>query len=245
MSLAGQISDTVTALASTHAARREALSSIRSDTARYLREARASLNRMASAQRQSLSEALRSTKLATAILIGAADEQIDGYRKERLKRAAALNRELTEGANALRRNTRKWISTHSAIRGKHAVDDLRSRRRDRAALARDVRALTQQNVAFLAALTEDRQQASAIWISRRVGAAAASPAKAAAPAKPEPVKPEPAKEDTAGPEAAHAEAAKPAPVKAEPFKPAPVKAESKPEGKAAQKADKPATGRSG
>jgi CHASE3 domain sensor protein len=241
MSLAGQISDTVTAIASTHAARREALSGIRSDTARHLSEARASLNRMASAQQQSLSEALRSTKLATAILIGAADEQIDGYRKERLKRAAALNRELTDGANALRSNIRKWISTQSAVRRKHAADDLRKRRRDRATLGRDIRALSQQNLSFLGALTSDRQEASAIWIGRSVGVAAATPrAKAAPPAKPEPAKPEPVKSDTARPETAHAEAAKPAPVKAEPVKPAPAKAETKSEGKAAHKADKSA-----
>lgn len=245
MSLAGQISDTVTALASTQAARREALSGIRSDTARHLSDARASLNRMAAAQRQSLSEALRSTKLATAILIGAADEQIDAYREERLKRAAVLNRDLTDGAKALRRDVRKWISTQSALRRKQAAEHLRKRRRDRAALARDIGALSQQNLSFLAALTRDRQEASAIWVGRSVGMAPATVrAKAVAPAKPEPAKPEPVNPDPARSEAARLEAARPEPVKAESVKPAPAKSETKVEGKAAQKADKPETGKS-
>jgi hypothetical protein len=235
MSLAGQISDTVTALASTRAARREALSGIRRDTARHLSEARTALERMAAAQQESLTEALRSTRLATAILIGAADEQIDGYRKERLKRADALSRELSEGADALRNGTRKWIGTQSAMRRKVAADALRRRRRDRATLARDVGALSKQNLSFLAALTSDRQKASAIWTGRNLRPAAPARAKAApavAPevkqevAKAEPVKAEPIKAEAPAPAPApvRADVAKPEPAKSEPAKAAPVKA---------------------
>ncbi|TCT02259.1 hypothetical protein EDC64_114120 [Aquabacter spiritensis] len=265
MSLAGQISDTVTALASTRAARREALSGIRSDTARHLGEARAAHSRMATAQQQSLSEALRSTKLATAILLGAADEQIDGYRKERLKQAAMLRRDLSDGANSLRSKTSKWIGTQSAMRRKQAADDLHQRQRDRDALASDVRALTEQNLSFLAALTKDRQEASAIWIGRSVTVAAAVPAapiKAEPPVKaevksdpaPEPVKAEPVKVEPAKVEPAK-EPAKPEPVKAEPVKaeaaPAAAKPEAKPdmkveaklEAKPVHKSDKPEPGK--
>lgn len=257
MSLAGQISDTVNALASTRAARREALSGIRRDTARHLSEARTALNRMAAEQQQSLAEALRSTKLATAMLIGAADEQIDGYREERLSRAAALTRELSDGADALRNNTRKWLGAQSATRRKMAADALRRRRRDRTALARDVGALSKQNLTFLAALTSDRQKAAAIWAGRNRTAVTPAPrAKAPPPmaqeSKPEPAKAEPVKAEAAAPTPTpapvRADVVKPEPAKAEPAKAAPVKAApakveaaptpAKPEGKAGPKGDK-------
>lgn len=250
MSLAGQISDTVTALASTRAARREALSGIRRDTARHLSEARTALSRMAAEQQQNLAEALRSTKLATAMLIGAADEQIDGYRQERLTRAAALSRELGDGARTLRNTTRKWLGTQSATRRKSGVDALRRRRRDRVALARDVGALSKQNLTFLAALASDRRKAAAIWAARNRSAAVVRP-KAAPPVaqemKPEPAKADPIKAEAAAPAPVRADVARPEQPKAEaataiPVKAAPAKSETppvaKPEGKAAQKADK-------
>ncbi|BBK41297.1 hypothetical protein STVA_13170 [Allostella vacuolata] len=262
MSLAGQISDIVTALAATQAARRAALSGIRSDTARHLDEARSAHRRMASAQQHSLSEALRSTKLATAILLGAADEQIDGYRKARIEQAASLDRELSDGANALRSNTRNWIGTQSAMRRKQAADNLRQRRRDRDALASDVRALTEQNLSHLAALTKDRREAAAIWLRRNGSAVtvilAAAPVKSEAPARmeakpePEPVKAEAAKPEPVKPEPVKAEPAKPEPAKMEPVKAEAArseakrepKAETRPEGRTTLKADKPETDKS-
>ena len=248
MSLAGQISDIVASLAETQAARRAALSGIRSDTARHLEEARAAHRRMASAQQHSLSEALRSTRLATAILLGAADEQIDGYRKTRIEQAALLDRALSDGANQLRSSTRNWIGTQSAMRRKQAADDLNQRRRDRDALAGDVRALTELNLSYLAALTKDRREAAAIWAGRTGSAAtatpAAAPAKAEAPATVEakPAKPEAAKVEPAKPEPAKAEPAKAEPAKAEAQRPEAKrepKAEIRQEGRTALKTDKP------
>lgn len=166
MSLADQISHTVTTLASTSEARHMVLGRIRNDVTRHLREAHAARRRMASEQQHRLSEALRTIKLGTAILLGEADERIDRYRKGRVKQASRLNRTLAEGVRALRSNTRKWISTQSAMRRKLNVQDLRHRQQDRKALAGAVIDLTKKNLAFLATLTQDRQEASTIWLGR-------------------------------------------------------------------------------
>lgn len=221
MSLAAQTSDIVNALAQTRELRRQALGHIRSETARHLRDARVSHRRMAESQQQQLAEAVRGTKLATAILLGAADEAIDSYRKTRLREAAALDRALSEGFATLRKDTRKWRDAEFALRRRQASEDLRERRRARAALQKDVQSLTAQNLAFLGALTADRQQASAIWQGRSavldlapIGAAPAAPAIIAAPATAPaaPVIPAPAAEP------APVEAAIPAPSPVEPAK---------------------------
>ncbi|MBS1165410.1 MAG: hypothetical protein H6R00_1435 [Proteobacteria bacterium] len=166
MSLAGQISDTVNALAAAREARRQALSQIRAGAARQLKEARAAQRRMAVAQQQHLAEAVRSTKLTTAILIGAADDQIDGYRKVRIQRAARLDKDLRNGMKALHSGTHKWMSTQSAVQRKQAIEARRVRRHARVTLHNDVEALMAQNLAFLSTLTKDRQDASAIWLGR-------------------------------------------------------------------------------
>lgn len=239
MSLAGQISDTVSVLAATRDARREALGRIRKDTSRHLSEARAAHRRMATAQQQQLTEALRSIQLNTAILLGAADEQIEAVRKARLESAAQLNRTLAEGRDALRDNTRKWVSAQSALRSKEAAEDLRSRRSDRRALAVSVQELTAGNVAFLAALTQDRQEASAIWYGRSTPKPVAQPVVAPVKAEPAPaVKAEPVKVEPVAvkPEPVKAEAPKVEPAKAEPVKAeasAAEKVEAKSESKAA------------
>lgn len=179
MSLAAQTSDIVNVLAQTRELRRQALGHIRSETARHLREARSAHRRMAKSQQQQLAEAVRGTKLATAILLGAADEKVDGYRKARLRQAASLDRALADGFKSLRKDTRKWRDTQFALRRRQASEDLRERRRARAALHKDVQSLTARSLAFLAGLTADRQQASATWVGR--GAVLDLPRVSAAP----------------------------------------------------------------
>lgn len=174
MSLAGQISHTVATLASTREARHAALGGIRKDTARHLGDAQAARRRMASEQQHRLSEALRTIKLSTAILLGEADERIDRYRKARIKQAARLDRDLAEGFAALRGSTRKWMGTQSAMRRKADAANLRQRQQDRKALSTAVHEMTAGSLAFLAALTDDRQAASGIWHGR-VGSAPVSP----------------------------------------------------------------------
>ncbi|HQS47510.1 MAG: hypothetical protein B7Y12_02935 [Rhizobiales bacterium 24-66-13] len=207
MSLAGQISHTVTTLSSARAARREDLGRIRTDAARHLSDARAAQRQMASEQQHRLTEALRSMKLGTAILLGSADERIDGYRKDRIKQAVQLDRALAAGLKTLRSDTRKWMSTQLAMRRKEAAENLRQRRRDRQALSATMRELMARNLAFLEGLTKDRQEASVIWLGR---AAAAHQAPAAHHAKAEPMKAQPLKAE---------------PMKAEPLKAEPIKAE--------------------
>ncbi|WP_018390782.1 hypothetical protein [Ancylobacter sp. FA202] len=232
MSLAGQISNTVATLASTREARHGALGRIRKDTARHLSDAQASRRRMASEQQHRLGEALRTIKLGTAILLGEADERIDRYRKERVQQAARLDRALAEGLASLRGNTRKWLGTQSAARSTEAARSLRQRQQDRKDLGTTVQELTADNLAFLAALTKDRQQAASLWHGRATSVSktpSASKTHASAPvAKAEPAKSEPAKSEPATPEpvkaAAVEEPAKlaPAPVEAAPAEPTKV-----------------------
>lgn len=243
MSLAGQISNTVATLASTREARHGALGRIRKDTARHLSDAQAARRRMASEQQHRLGEALRTIKLGTAILLGEADERIDRYRKERVQQAARLDRVLAEGFRSLRGNTRKWLGTQSASRSTEAAKSLRQRQQDRKDLGTTVQELTAENIAFLAALTKDRQQAASLWHGRATSVskthasapvAKAEPAKAE-PATPEPVKatvveeavkPAPAPVEAAPSEPAKVEAAKVEPAKAEPAKPEALKADA-------------------
>lgn len=238
MSLTSQISQTIATLASTREARREALGRIRQDSARHLGEALAARRRTASEQQKRLDEALRSIKLGTAILLGEADERIDRYRKERAQQAARLDRALADGFKALRGNTRKWLGAQAAQRTAEAAKALGQRQQDRKALGNAVQELTADNIAFLAALTKDRQQASGLWHGRASsGTPAASIAKVEpAPTKAEPpkveaiaaepVKPEPAPVETAPAEAVKAEPAKVEPAKVEPIKAEPAKAEA-------------------
>ncbi|GLK71415.1 hypothetical protein KHC23_11575 [Ancylobacter dichloromethanicus] len=184
MSLAGQISHTVATLASTREARHAALGGIRKDTTRHLGDAHAARRRMASEQQHRLSEALRTIKLSTAILLGQADERIDGYRKARIKQAARLYHDRSEGFAALRSSTRKWMGTQSAMRRKAEAADLRQRQLDRNALSAAVHESTTGNLAFLAALTGDRQAASGIWHGRVRSAPAAANAGKAPPEAP-------------------------------------------------------------
>ncbi|MFH1555293.1 MAG: hypothetical protein ABII76_10565 [Pseudomonadota bacterium] len=207
MSLAGQISHTVTTLSSARAARREDLGRIRTDAARHLSDARAAQRQMASEQQHRLTEALRSMKLGTAILLGSADERIDGYRKDRVKQTVQLHRALAAGVKTLRSDTRKWMSTQLAMRRKEAAENLRQRRRDRKALSATVHELMARNLAFLEDVTKDRQEASVIWLGR---AGADHHAPAAHHAKAEPMKAQPLKAE---------------PMKAEPLKAEPIKAE--------------------
>lgn len=233
MSLAGQISHTVATLASTREARRGALGRIRKDTARHLSEAQAARRRMASEQQHRLGEALRTIKLGTAILLGEADERIDRYRKERVQQAARLDRALAEGFKSLRGSTRKWIGTQSALRSAEAAKSLRQRQQDRKDLGTMVQELTAENLAFLAALTKDRQQAASLWHGRATSVSkthASAPVAKAEPAPPEPVKAavveEPLKPAAAPVEAAPAEPAKMEPAKVEPAKIEPAKPEA-------------------
>lgn len=211
MSLAGQISNTVTTLSSARAARREDLGRIRTDAARHLSDARAAQRQMASEQQHRLTESLRSMKLGTAILLGSADERIDGYRKDRAKQTVQLHRALVAGVKTLRSDTRKWMGTQVAMRRKEAAENLRQRRRDRKALSATVHELTARNLAFLEGLTKDRQEASVIWLGR---ATAAHPAHSA-----------PAAHHTPAAHHAKAEPAKAEPLKVEPLKAEPIKAE--------------------
>ncbi|WP_454916589.1 hypothetical protein [Xanthobacter sediminis] len=230
MSLAGQISHTVATLASTRETRHEALGRIRNDAARHLRDARAAQRRMASEQQHRLTGALRTIKLGTAILLGDADERIDRYRKARIKQALRIDRALAEGFRVLRGDTRKWISTQSAVRRKLNAQDLRQRRHDRIALSAAVHDLTTKNLAFLATLVRDRQEASTIWLGRGMSASMAPAARRGAPhARAEATRADGAartgavKAEAAGePAKAHhpaAEAAKAEPAKMEPAKP--------------------------
>lgn len=238
MSLTSQISQTIATLASTREARREALGRIRQDSARHLGEAHAARRRSALEQQKRLDEALRSIKLGTAILLGEADERIDRYRKERAQQAARLDRALADDFKALRGNTRKWLGAQAAQRNAEAAKALGQRQQDRKALGNAVQELTADNIAFLAALTKDRQQASSLWHGRApsgtpakvepapVAPAKVEPPKVEAAAVVEPVKPAPAPVEAAPAEPAKAEPAKVEPAKAEPIKAEPAKADS-------------------
>lgn len=170
MSLASEITETVNALAAVRKSRRAALRRIREETAHHLGEARSALRHIAADQQAHLDETVRSVKLATAIVLGAADERIDGFRKTRVRQAAAQARHLAAQVKGLQADTRKWMSTQYAVRQKQSAQDLRRRRVDRIALRNEVRALTSANIAFVKLLTKDRQAANRIWLSRAVSA---------------------------------------------------------------------------
>lgn len=253
MSLAGQITNTITSIAATRDARAQALGSIRRDTARFLKDARSTQHRVSVAQKKALAESARSTKLATAITLGAADEQIDAYRRARHLRAEVLAVQLADGAQMLRRETAAFLGATFADRRQKALAGQRDRNQALAVLRKDVGALRAAHAAFVESLSEDRQEASQLWQDRnrkaaRKPAARAKPhaesshaasshaAVSEAPPVPHPVaeKAEAAPAPAAA-EAAPVEAVKPEPVKSEPVKEA-AKQEAKQEAKPAKMA---------
>lgn len=257
MSLAGQITDTITAIAATRDARAQALGGIRQDTARFLKDARSTQHRVSVAQKKALAESARSTKLATAITLGAADEQIDAYRRARHRRAEALAVDLADGSQLLRRETAAFLSATFADRRQKALAGQRDRNQAIALLRKDVGALRAAHAAFVDSLSEDRQEASQLWQDRTRKAApkpaartrhqAASPQTAspqgaspqgASPEAPQVPHPGAEKADAApaAAEAAPVETVKLEPVKAEPAKEAPKQEVAKQEAKPAKMA---------
>ncbi|MQT14774.1 hypothetical protein [Segnochrobactrum spirostomi] len=189
MSLAGQITDTINAIAAGREARAHSLGAIRQETTRFLKDARASQHRTAAAQKKALAESVRTTKLAAAITLGAAAQQIDGYRKARQQRAEQIVADLAAGAEALRANTADWLGGTFATRRQKALGDQRDRGQAVATLRKDVGALRASHAAFLDALSEDRVAASVLWFERNAKPAAAKSAgktKSDATAKPAP-----------------------------------------------------------
>jgi len=96
------MSKLVHSLASAGSARRQVLDRIRADTRRYLADARVSRHRTAAAQLLLRSEALRSTRLATALVLGAANEMIDRVRRLRIAQRVASRLTLADGAKRWR-----------------------------------------------------------------------------------------------------------------------------------------------
>jgi len=169
MSLSSEMSTVVHSLASAGSARRQALDCIRDDTGRHLADARASRHRTAAAQLALRSEALRSTRLAMAMVLGAANKMIDDVRRQRVARTAELKRTLADGAKRRRVLTRKWLSLESATRRTSAVKNRRERLVYQTALRNDVAAIGKHHRAFLASLTKDRCAAAGIWHSHAAG----------------------------------------------------------------------------
>jgi len=174
MSLSSEMSTVVHSLASAGSARRQALDCIRDDTGRHLADARASRHRTAAAQLALRSEALRSTRLATAIVLGAANKMIGDVRRQRVAQTAELKRTLADGAKRRRVLTRKWLSLESATRRTSAVKNRRERLVYQTALRNDVAAIGKHHRAFLASLTKDRCAAAEIWHSHAAGSVGAA-----------------------------------------------------------------------
>ena len=174
MSLSSEMSTVVHSLASASSARRQALDCIRDDTGRHLAAARASRRRTAAAQLALRSEALRSTRLAAAMVLGAANKMIGEVHRQRVARTAELKRTLADSAKRRRVLTRKWLNLESAVQRKSAVTNRRERLVYQTALRNDVATIGKYHRAFLASLTKDRSATAGIWHSHAVGGLAAA-----------------------------------------------------------------------
>lgn len=163
MSLSSEMSAVVHALASASSARRHALKCIRHDTKRHLADARTNRRRAAAEQQALRSEALRSNRLATAIVLGAADELIDEVHRQRIAQTARLKRTLADGAKQLRTQTRKWLNQEAVARKKSDLKARRERTVYRTALRSEVAVARKHFRGFLAMLSKDRCGAGAIW----------------------------------------------------------------------------------
>lgn len=176
MSLNREMETTVRSLAIAASARRQVLEHIRAETGRHLTQARTTRHRMTAEQQTLRSEALRSSHLATAMILGKADELVDEYRRQRIARTTELRRTLADGAKRLRARTRKWLSTETALRRKLATQSRRERLADRTVLQKAVDASRKRHREFLASLTKDRSAAAGTWRSHSVAVSAATPA---------------------------------------------------------------------
>jgi hypothetical protein len=145
------------------------LDCIRDNTGRHLADARTSRHRTAAAQLALRSEALRSTRLATAMVLGAANEMIDEVHRQRVARATELKRTLADSAKRRRVLTRKWLNVESAARKTSAVKNRRQRLVCQTALHNDVAAMRKKYRAFLASLTKERCASEGIWYSQAAG----------------------------------------------------------------------------
>jgi hypothetical protein len=160
MSLTSEMSVVVHSLASARSARRQDLERIRSETWRYLADASTSRHQTAVEQAALRSEALRSTRLATAMVLGAANEMVDEFSRQRGPRTIELRRNLADGVKQRRAYASKWLSMETAVRRKTAVKDRRERVVAHTAMQHDVAAMRKRHRIFLTALAKDRSTAS-------------------------------------------------------------------------------------
>lgn len=160
MSLTSEMSAVVHSLVSARSARRQDLERTRSEVWRYLADASASRRQTAAEQAALRSEALRSTRLATAMVLGAANEMVDEFRRQRGPRTIELRRNLADGVKQRRASVSKWLSMEMAVRRKTAVKDRRERAVAHTAMQHDVAALRKRHRTFLTALAKDRSTAS-------------------------------------------------------------------------------------
>jgi len=160
MSLTSEMSAVVRSLASARSARRQDLGRIRSETWRYLADASTSRHQTAAEQAAVRSEAIRSTRLATAMVLGAANEMVDELSRQRGPRTIELRRNLADGAKQRRAYASKWLSMEAAVRRKTAVKDRRERAVARTAMQHDVAAMRKRHRIFLAGLVKDHNTAS-------------------------------------------------------------------------------------
>jgi hypothetical protein len=172
MSLDSEMKVVAHSLATAASVRRQALDRIRAETADHLVETRAERNRMAETQRMLRSEALRSTHLATAMVLGKANEMIDEYRRERIAQAEDLKRALSDGAKQLRVRTHKWLGTEAALRMRLAGAGRRERLDYRATLRKTMATTSKRHQEFLGSLTNDRYLAAGAWRSQSTDAPA-------------------------------------------------------------------------
>lgn len=170
MSLSNDMSMVVHSLQSAGNTRRLALDGIRKETARYLASANVSRRRMVAAQRALRTEALRSTHLATAMILGAANELVDEFHTQRLARTIELKHALSVGAKHLRTQTRKWLHTASALRKRQSAQNRKDRLARRTSLRIEVAAMARRYREFLGSLTKDRSAAAGKWRTHPVGA---------------------------------------------------------------------------
>jgi hypothetical protein len=159
MSLTSEMTRVVQSIATAKAVRHRTLECIRTESLRHLSEADASLRHTAAVTHTQISESLRSLHLATAMLLGAADETIDEYRKHRQQQTRAVRNRLAIGAAALHKSVAAQLGTTLATRRKMATQMRNELAASRKSLHVTVKAMTDH-------LLADRIDARQIWRKR-------------------------------------------------------------------------------
>lgn len=159
-------------LAAAHAARRDALAGIGMSTTKHLKDARQARRAMAAAHSFRITEFKDNLHVNTAMLLGAADDRIEEYGRQRDQLASIRRQRRRDGADAMRRAMGERLRAAADTRQAAAVSWRSERAARRSTLQQRAGQQKARTRTMMHDLNHDRATAGEIWSTATRRAAA-------------------------------------------------------------------------